>query len=71
MLLNIDYVGAHTVHILRPLDVDPPTTFMRTAQRQIRSAIAANCTRPYWIYWFAQMARTATPLPRNPQPPYW
>src|SRR5207248_1213231 len=38
-----DYLGSHTVHVVRPLDVDPPTPFIRTAQGQTRSAQAANC----------------------------
>ena len=50
-VLRIDYVGSHTLRIVRPLDVDPPAPFIRTAPGQIRSAQAANCTRPYWIYW--------------------
>jgi hypothetical protein len=70
-LLSADYVGSHTVKINRPLDVDAPTPFIRTAPGQVRSAQAANCTRPYWIAWYAQhggvcSAATAT----NPQPPY-
>jgi hypothetical protein len=70
-VLGMDYIGTHTLRINRPLDVDPPTSFIRTAQGQIRSAQAANCTRPYWISWYAQEnmpcnTKTAT----NPQPPY-
>jgi hypothetical protein len=70
-LLSADYVGSHTVKINRPLDVDAPTPFLRTAPGQVRSAQAANCTRPYWIAWYAQhggvcSAASAT----NPQPPY-
>src|SRR6202008_5127121 len=42
-VLSADYVGSHTVHVVRPLDVDPPTPFVRTAQGQTRSAQAANC----------------------------
>ncbi len=53
-VLSLDYVGSHTVKINRPLDVDPPTPFIRTAPNQIRSAQAANCTRPYWVAWYAQ-----------------
>jgi hypothetical protein len=70
-VLSADYVGAHTLKINRPLDVDPPTSFIRTAPGQVRSAQAANCTRPYWIWWYQQNhlacnSSTAT----NPQPPY-
>jgi hypothetical protein len=53
-VLSVDYVGSHTVKISRPLDVNPPSPFVRTAANQIRTAQAANCTRPYWIWWYAQ-----------------
>src|SRR5262249_20328355 len=45
-VLSGDYVGSHSVKINRPLDVDPPTSFIRTAQGQSRPPQAANCTRP-------------------------
>jgi hypothetical protein len=70
-VLSADYVGSHTLRINRPLDVDPPSSFVRTAQGQTRSAQAANCTRPYWILWYAQMGMTCNPAAAtNPQPPY-
>jgi len=70
-VLNVDYVGSHTLRINRPLDVDPPASFVRAAQGQTRSAQAANCTRPYWIYWYAQAGTTCnTSKATNPQPPY-
>lgn len=69
-LLNVDYLGAHTLHILRPLDVDPPTTFARTTNAQVRSAIATNCTRPYWVYWFAQSGVNCLTSKASQQPPY-
>ena len=70
-ILSVDYVGAHTLHIVRPLDVDPPAPFVRTAPGQTRSAQAANCTRPYWIWWYAQNGMTCnTASATNPQPPY-
>ncbi len=70
-VLAVDYVGAHTIRINRPLDVDLPSPFIRTAPNQIRSAQAANCTRPYWIYWYAQANKTcSTTTASNPQPPY-
>jgi hypothetical protein len=69
--MTLDYVGAHTLRIIRPLDVDGPSPFIRTAQNQIRSAQAANCTRPYWIYWYAQHSMTcSSATASNPQPPY-
>lgn len=68
-VLDLDYVGTHTLRINRPLDVDGPSTFVRTAQGQIRSAAAANCTRPYWIYWYAQRGTTCTTANLTP-PPY-
>jgi hypothetical protein len=70
-VLGIDYVGTHTLRIIRPLDVDGPSPFIRTAQNQSRSAQAANCTRPYWTYWYSQRGTTCNPsAATNPQPPY-
>ncbi len=41
------------------------------APNQIRSPQAANCTRPYWIWWYSQHGMTCNPVtPTNPQPPY-
>jgi hypothetical protein len=37
-VLSADYVGAHTLKINRPLDVDPPAPFVRTAPNQFRGA---------------------------------
>ncbi|HEY9138295.1 MAG TPA: TonB-dependent receptor, partial [Terriglobus sp.] len=56
--LSLDYVGSHTLRIVRPLDVDGPLPFIRTAQNQTRTAQAANCTRPYWVAWYAQHGST-------------
>jgi hypothetical protein len=53
-VLDIDYVGTHTVHINRPLDVDAPASFVRTAQGQTRTTQAADCTRPLWIAFYQQ-----------------
>ncbi len=70
-VLSVDYVGAHTLRINRPLDVDPPAPFIRTAPGQVRSAQAANCTRPYWVYWYKQNGTACNPnTATNPQPPY-
>ena len=70
-VLSVDYVGAHSLRIVRPLDVDPPSSFIRTAPGQVRTAQAANCTRPYWIWWYAQNGTTCNPnTATNPQPPY-
>ena len=70
-ILSVDYVGTHTLRINRPLDVDAPTPFIRTQPGQTRSAQAANCTRPYWIIWYAQHNLTCnTTTATNPQPPY-
>ena len=67
----MDYVGSHTLHINRPLDVDPPAPFVRTSPGQTRSAQAANCTRPYWIWWYSQQGMACNPAhATNPQPPY-
>jgi hypothetical protein len=70
-ILSVDYVGTHTLKINRPLDVDAPAPFIRTQPGQTRTAQAANCTRPYWILWYAQhnmVCNTATAT--NPQPLY-
>lgn len=70
-VLDIDYVGSHTVKNVRPLDVDTPAPFIRTAQGQSRTPQEANCTRPYWIEWYRQHGMTCDPTtPSNPQPPY-
>jgi hypothetical protein len=70
-VLSLDYIGLHTVKINRPLDVDPPAPFTRNAPGQVRSAQAANCTRPYWIWWYAQRGLTCNPAKAtHPQPPY-
>ena len=70
-VLGIDYVGSHTLRINRPLDVNPPAPFVRTAPNQIRTPQAANCTRPYWIWWYNQHGMTCNPAAAtNPQPPY-
>ena len=53
-VLAVDYVGTHTVHINRPLDVDPPTPYARPLNTTPqRTTSAANCTRPLWVYFYA------------------
>ena len=70
-ILRVDYVGSHTLRINRPLDIDTPAPFVRTAAGQVRTAQAANCTRPYWMWWYAQHGTTCNPAAAtNPQPPY-
>ena len=70
-VLATDYVGSHTLGIQRPLDVDPPTSFIRTAPGQVRTAQTANCTRPYWVAWYAQNGYTCDPVHNSgPTPPY-
>ena len=68
-VLSVDYVGSHTIKVVRPLDVDPPAPFIRTAQGQTRSAQAANCTRPLWIAFYAAAGRTCNPNAANPPQP--
>lgn len=69
--IGLDYVGTHTLRINRPLDIDAPSTFLRTTQGQIRTAQAANCTRPYWVLWYSQHGMTCNPnAATNPQPAY-
>jgi len=70
-VLSVDYVGSHTIKINRPLDVDAPTPFFRNAPGLTRPAQAANCTRPYWVWWYAQNGMTCNPArATTPQPPY-
>jgi hypothetical protein len=70
-VLSADYIGSHTVHVVRPLDVDPPTPLIRTAQGQTRSAQAANCTRPLWVKFYADAGRVCSTTTANPpQPAY-
>jgi hypothetical protein len=70
-ILSVDYVGTHQLRNIRPLDVDAPASFIRTAQNQTRTAQAANCTRPYWISWYARNGKTCSPTAASsPQPPY-
>jgi hypothetical protein len=70
-LLGVDYVGSHTVKIVRPLDVDAPPLFVRTAPGQTRTAQTANCERPYWVAWYAQEGLTCDPVKNaGPTPPY-
>ncbi len=70
-VLSVDYVGSHTLRVNRPLDVDPPAPFIRTAPGQFRTAQQANCTRPYWIWWYQQHHMTCDPTtPSTPEPPY-
>ena len=69
-VLSVDYVGAHALRILRPLDVDPPTTYIRTTNSAVRSASATNCTRPYWIAYFAQIGVNCATSTASQQPPY-
>jgi hypothetical protein len=74
-VLSVDYVGAHTVKVVRPLDVDAPAPFIRTAPNQFRggspatAAQAANCTRPLWIAFYAAAGRSCNPNAANPPQP--
>ncbi len=70
-VLRADYVGSHTRRINRPLDIDAPAPFVRTNPGQTRTAQAANCTRPYWIWWYQQQGAVCNPnAATSPQPPY-
>jgi len=57
-ILSLDYVGAHTIKINRPLDVDPPTPFVRVTEGDTRTAQLANCSRPLWVAFYAQSGDT-------------
>lgn len=45
-VFSMDYIGSHTIHINQPIDLNSPSGFIRTAPGQVRSASAANATRP-------------------------
>jgi len=45
-VFSMDYIGSHTIHINQPIDLNSPAGFVRTAPGQVRSAAAANATRP-------------------------
>ncbi|QHN04338.1 hypothetical protein FTO74_13930 [Granulicella sp. WH15] len=84
--LAVDYVGTHTLRITRPLDVDAPASVARTIvpgtpatpttpatapTQSIRTAQAANCTRPYWISWYQSHGGTCDPNKNaGATPPY-
>ena len=70
-VLSVDYVGSHTLRINRPLDVDPPSPYIRTVPGQTRAAQAANCTRPYWAWWYKENGTVCNAAAATtPQPPY-
>ncbi len=45
-IFSLDYTGQHTIHIDKPVDLNAPSTFTRTAPGQSRSTAAADATRP-------------------------
>lgn len=45
-VLTANYTNQHTTRIDRPLDLNAPSVFIRTAPGQIRSGAAADATRP-------------------------
>jgi hypothetical protein len=66
-VLSLDYVGSHTLKINRPLDLDSPAP--TRVGNSIVDAKAANCTRPFWIYWYNQNGTVCDASNTNP-PPY-
>jgi len=52
-VLSVDYVGTHQLRNVRPLDVDAPSSFVRTDNVTVRSATLTNCSRPYWMAFYA------------------
>jgi carboxypeptidase family protein len=68
-VLSLDYVGSHTLRINRPLDVNSPSPFPRTAGQTPRSSAVANCTRAYWQRWYGQHGAVCDSRNINP-PPY-
>lgn len=67
-VLSLDYVGAHTVKINRPLDLDPPVSYFPTNPGDIRKAQVANCTRPLWVYFYEQNGLTCDSGPTQGKP---
>ncbi|HEY0565054.1 MAG TPA: TonB-dependent receptor, partial [Terriglobales bacterium] len=45
-LFTIDYLGQRSFKLERPLDLNAPSVFLRTAPGQVRSAAVADATRP-------------------------
>jgi hypothetical protein len=66
-VLSLDYVGSHTIKINRPLDLDSPAPLR--SGNSVVNAKTANCTRPYWIYWYRQNGTVCDATNTNP-PPY-
>ena len=74
-VLSADYIGSHSLRVVRPLDVDPPASINRvitgSGTQSVRTAQAANCTRPLWIAFYAQLGTACNPTQAtNPQPAY-
>jgi hypothetical protein len=77
-VLSVDYVGTHQLRNVRPLDVDPPSSYIRTSQTlpgsaaaNVRTAQQANCTRPYWIAFYLQNGVACDPVKNaGVTPPY-
>jgi hypothetical protein len=46
VILSMDYQGQHSLKLERPVDLNAPAPFVRTAQGQTRTAAAADATRP-------------------------
>ncbi len=68
--LSIDYVGNYTLHGIRPLDVDAPSTFVRTTNSAVRGTTATNCARPYWIAYYQQKGINCATAAASTQPAY-
>jgi hypothetical protein len=74
-LLTMDYIGSHTLRVVRPLDVDAPASVARTITasgvQSVRTAQAANCTRPLWVAFYSQLGTPCNPLnATDAQPAY-
>jgi hypothetical protein len=44
--VSLDYLGQHSLRLLRPVDLNAPAPFVRTQPGQVRSAAVADLTRP-------------------------
>lgn len=50
LTLTIDGITQHTVRQMRPIDINAPSAFTRTAPGQTRVSAAADATRPFRTY---------------------
>jgi len=62
--------GSHSIKINRPLDVDAPASFIRTAPGQVRTAQARTARGHLGCVLQAEQSGLQRDAATNPQPPY-